>query len=48
MLILISVNGLALKDKLYFNNAAVTEKKNENEREPINSNLNKHLLNQLR
>ena len=27
MFILISVNGLALKDKLYFNNAAVTEKK---------------------
>ena len=44
MLILISVNGLALKDKLYFNNAAV-RKKNENERETINSNLYKNLLN---
>lgn len=32
MFILISVNGLALKDKPYFNNAAVTEKKNENEK----------------
>ena len=27
MFILISVNGLALKDKLYFNNAVVTDKK---------------------
>ena len=27
MFILISVNGLALKDKPYFNDAAVTEKK---------------------
>ena len=27
MFILISVNGLALKDKPYFNNAAVKEKK---------------------
>ena len=45
MIILISVNGLALKDKLYFNTAAV--KKNENERKQINRNLNKNLFNQL-
>ena len=43
MSILISVNGLALKDKPYFNGAAVTEKK-ENERKQINSNLNKNLF----
>ena len=43
MSILISVNGLALKDKPYLNSAPVTEK-NENERKQINSNLNKNLF----
>ena len=43
MSIIIGVNGLALKDKPYFNGAAATEK-NENERKQINSNFNKNLF----
>ena len=35
MSILISVNGLALKDKPYFNGAAVTEKKKMKENKLI-------------
>ena len=43
MSILISVNGLVLKDKPHLNSAAVTET-NETERKQINSNLNKSLF----